>query len=102
MIFSALILLNLLLIPLGSTLIWVAMRSPADDSSCKKCGYDLRGSLHSSNQCPECGARPGDPQVAKRRGMANVSWLILGIVLLTITLLCDLFFIGLAVALSNW
>lgn len=101
-VLAALLLLHLLLIPLGFTLIWLAMRSPVNDFSCKNCGYDLRGSLHSSKQCPECGSCPGDPQAAKRKERANLSLVIVGIVLLAIPLVCDVFAVNALFSLAGW
>ena len=39
---------------------WVFMRSPSD-RTCRKCGYDLRGS--SGGDCPECGFAESSEQI---------------------------------------
>ena len=70
-IFVALILLNLSLIPVGITLIWLAVRSRVDELSCNICGYDLRGSVGSCKQCPECGTPLDDPQMAGRKRIVH-------------------------------
>ena len=105
-ILVALILLNLSLIPVGITLIWLAVRSRVDELSCNICGYDLRGSLGVCKQCPECGTPLDDPQMAGRKRIVHRPLLILGIVLLAIPPLCDIAFVVIVLvalfSLAGW